>query len=245
MKNQKSIERKEKQCHAIYEKVKEAWTPDKRSFEQAEQDALTKKAVKYCNCKANYDVRILNIEPPLAICTHCGKYIENNEQTPEFDKAYLDDCIKKATPNLSKIKDVDKELSEIRGVKPESEMAEEILEFLSNKMYEDKIAHDYKDGKIDYLNIDEWFLSQKQAIAKFAFQKQLPLREEMIRYERFHGNNEDKIEGWYEKEFVEWMIFSNECNLKAQIESDIQESEEEMINRLYIYWKNLTENEEK
>ena len=39
-------------CHAIYEKVKEAWTPDKRSFEQA-------------------------------------------EQTPEFDKAYLDDCIKK------------------------------------------------------------------------------------------------------------------------------------------------------
>ena len=188
-------------CHAIYKLVKEAWTPDKRSFEQAEQN-------------------------------------------PEFDKAYLDDCIEKATPNLSKIKDVDKDLAEIRGVKPESEMAEEILEFLSNKMYEDKIAHDYKDGKIDYLNIDEWFLSQKQAIAKFAFQKQLPLREELIRYERFHGNDEDKIEGWYEKEFVEWMIFSNECNLKAQIESDIEESEEEMISRLYIYWKKSAENKE-
>lgn len=33
---------KEKQCHAIYEKVKEAWTPDKRSFEEAEKDALEK-----------------------------------------------------------------------------------------------------------------------------------------------------------------------------------------------------------
>jgi hypothetical protein len=38
------------------------------------------------------------------------------EQKPEFDKAYLDECIKKAEHNLSKIKDVDKELAEIRGI---------------------------------------------------------------------------------------------------------------------------------
>jgi DNA repair exonuclease SbcCD ATPase subunit len=56
------------QCKNIIEKVKEAWTPDKRSFEEAEKD-----------------------------------------------KAYLNECIEKATPNLSKIKDVDKELAEIKG----------------------------------------------------------------------------------------------------------------------------------
>ena len=64
-------------CHAIYKLVKEAWTPDKRSFGQAEQDSLFKKMTEYCNCKEDYEVEILNIEPPLAICTHCGKYIES------------------------------------------------------------------------------------------------------------------------------------------------------------------------
>ena len=56
------------QCKNILEKVKEANTPDKRTFEEA-----------------------------------------------EADKAYLNECIAKAEPNLSKIKDVDKELAEIRG----------------------------------------------------------------------------------------------------------------------------------
>ena len=32
-----------------------------------------------------------------------------------YQQTYLNDCIEKATPNLSKIKDVDKELAEIRG----------------------------------------------------------------------------------------------------------------------------------
>ena len=35
----------------------------------------------------------------------------------KIDENYLNECIEKATPNLSKIKDVDKELDEIRGVK--------------------------------------------------------------------------------------------------------------------------------
>jgi len=29
---------------------------------------------------------------------------------------------------------------------------------LSDKFYESKIAHDYKDGKFDYRNIRAWFL---------------------------------------------------------------------------------------
>ena len=32
-----------------------------------------------------------------------------------FRQTYLNECIEKATPNLSKIKDVDKELAEIKG----------------------------------------------------------------------------------------------------------------------------------
>ncbi|MCK9416000.1 hypothetical protein M0Q97_05005 [Candidatus Dojkabacteria bacterium] len=31
---------------------------------------------------------------------------------------------------------------------------------LSNKFYESKIAHDYKDGKFDYRTIRAWFLEQ-------------------------------------------------------------------------------------
>lgn len=31
---------------------------------------------------------------------------------------------------------------------------------LSNKFYESKIAHDYKDGKFDYRTIRAWFLVQ-------------------------------------------------------------------------------------
>lgn len=36
----------------------------------------------------------------------------------------------------------------------------EFWQKLSDKLYESKILHDYKDGKIDYRKIQEWFLSQ-------------------------------------------------------------------------------------
>ena len=42
------------------------------------------------------------------------------EDYPVYDKEYLDECIKKATPGLSKIKDVDKTLDEIRGKEQQS-----------------------------------------------------------------------------------------------------------------------------
>jgi len=44
------------------------------------------------------------------------------------EKEYLNECIEKATPNLSKIKDVDKELAEIRG--EQSQKAEEEIDEL-------------------------------------------------------------------------------------------------------------------
>jgi hypothetical protein len=37
-------------------------------------------------------------------------------EKPKIDENYLAECIAKAEPNLSKIKDVDKELAEIRGI---------------------------------------------------------------------------------------------------------------------------------
>ncbi len=46
---------------------------------------------------------------------------------------YLNDCIKRATPHLSKIKDVDKFLDEIRGTEPDKE----IIKALSGEKIED------------------------------------------------------------------------------------------------------------
>jgi rRNA maturation endonuclease Nob1 len=40
----------------------------------------------------------------------------DQETRPVYDEAYLNECIRKAKPNLSKIKDIDKALDEIRGV---------------------------------------------------------------------------------------------------------------------------------
>jgi hypothetical protein len=37
----------------------------------------------------------------------------------KYNEDYLNECIAKATPRLSKIKDIDKHLDEIRGVEPE------------------------------------------------------------------------------------------------------------------------------
>ena len=38
------------------------------------------------------------------------------------------------------------------------------LEEFSNKLYESKILHDYKDGKIDYRKVHDWIVSQEEAI---------------------------------------------------------------------------------
>jgi hypothetical protein len=38
------------------------------------------------------------------------------------------------------------------------------LEEFSNKLYESKILHDYKDGKVDYRKVHDWIVSQEKAI---------------------------------------------------------------------------------
>lgn len=46
-------------------------------------------------------------------------------EKPVYDENYLNDCIKRAKPNLSKIKDVDKHLDEIRGIEPKKVIDDE------------------------------------------------------------------------------------------------------------------------
>ncbi len=36
------------------------------------------------------------------------------------------------------------------------------FEDFSNRLYESKILHDYKDGKIDYRKVHEWIISQQK-----------------------------------------------------------------------------------
>jgi len=50
---------------------------------------------------------------------------EEQESKPIYDEAYLNECIAKAMPNLSKIKDVDKELAEIRGIEEQESIKHE------------------------------------------------------------------------------------------------------------------------
>ena len=76
-----------------------------------------KEIFKYLNDRANtvtlnwsYYVDLRNE------ITALEKQVEEQESKPIYDEAYLQECIKKATPRLSKIKDVDKELDEIRGI---------------------------------------------------------------------------------------------------------------------------------
>ena len=38
------------------------------------------------------------------------------------------------------------------------------LEQFSNRLYESKILHDYKDGKIDYRKVHDWIVNQEEAI---------------------------------------------------------------------------------
>ena len=57
---------------------------------------------------------------------------ENQDEKPKYDKAYLNECIKKAKPNLSKIKDIDKALDEIRGVEPSKVMDNDFIEKTQN-----------------------------------------------------------------------------------------------------------------
>jgi hypothetical protein len=64
----------------------------------------------------------------------------------KYNEDYLNECIAKATPRLSKIKDVDKHLDEIRGVVPELS-DEEIEKHFKTTHYDNKNGHHYRLAK--------------------------------------------------------------------------------------------------
>jgi len=85
-----------------------------------------KEIFKYLNDRANtvtlnwsYYVDLRNE------ITALEKQVEEQESKPIYDEAYLNECIAKAMPNLSKIKDVDKELAEIRGIEEQESIKHE------------------------------------------------------------------------------------------------------------------------
>ncbi len=83
---------------------------------------------------------------------------ELSDQKPEFDKDYLDECIEKATPNLLKIKDVDKELAEIRGQKRDEELKQQLKQFAKyfNETVEDSCDFISTEKIDNYLKSIKW-----------------------------------------------------------------------------------------
>jgi hypothetical protein len=68
------------------------------------------------------------------------------KESEPSNEDYLNECIAKATPRLSKIKDVDKHLDEIRGVVPELS-DEEIEKHFKTTHYDNKNGHHYRLAK--------------------------------------------------------------------------------------------------
>lgn len=56
------------------------------------------------------------------------------------------------------------------------------LEEFSNKLYESKILHDYKDGKIDYRKVHDWIVSQEQAITVTPCCTQLKVKKQKLNF---------------------------------------------------------------
>jgi hypothetical protein len=98
------------------------------------------------------------------------------EQEPlsVYDENYLNECIEKATPNLSKITDVDKEIAEIRGGGPEGVTVDEMLKGCEH------------DGS--YIPVTE----VKKLMEAYAKSKEINLRKELI---KFAGNWNKKLFG--------------------------------------------------
>jgi hypothetical protein len=68
------------------------------------------------------------------------KLSDLKENSEKANKDYLDECIEKATPNLSKIKDVDREFDEIRGIKPSDLPIDEITDEMIEKRFPVNVA---------------------------------------------------------------------------------------------------------
>lgn len=89
------------------------------------------------------------------------------------DREYLEDCIQKATPNLSKIKDVHSTLNEIRGIEQASQKDMSAEEILRNKFNNNFLDLDYVDLCVEAM--EEYSgQCQKNSCLKCALFKQKP-----------------------------------------------------------------------
>ena len=74
---------REQQCHSIYEKVKESWTPDKRSFEEAEAESQLSAHVTMDDLRADDKAREGRGQKYHLNCDRCGEPFWSNEAFPE------------------------------------------------------------------------------------------------------------------------------------------------------------------
>ena len=109
-------------------------------------------------------------------------------------KDYLNECIERATPNLSKIKDVDKELAEIRGEQPITDvmLKEKAQKFLNSRMIVDSEYWDYDKTKFVLSDIlVKWALSLKA--------KPIDLKDELIKFLKWYHPSGAQIEPMIDK----------------------------------------------
>lgn len=87
-----------------------------RDLTDDEWKALPKEEILqlYKNCYKML-MEFINSKQTAIVDINTPFFCNTGVEIPVYDESYLNECIEKAKPNLSKIKDVDKELAEIRG----------------------------------------------------------------------------------------------------------------------------------
>ena len=109
---------------------------------------------------------------------------EQKPESPVYDEKYLDECIEKATPNLSKIKDVDKTLAEIRGDEPELEPSQDINEIVLSPAYEEPelTAEEILDQYFEETGYDVDPIQRKFVLQAMEQYRNEGLREELLKF---------------------------------------------------------------
>ena len=105
-------------CNICGMEVPDEHNPDKISAKLKQESS--KEIIKALSGEEIEDIETTNSTkyPPDKEDKPTGQF---GEDYPVYDENYLNECIKKAKPNLSKIKDVDKTLDEIRGIESDKD----------------------------------------------------------------------------------------------------------------------------
>ena len=120
---------------------------------------------------------------------YASQKAQSKDEEQLYTREYLNECIEKATPNLSKIKDVDKELAEIRGEHPITVTDEMIITYFNNHS---ACFNGYGDtgmgNKIpsmtrgDFIDAIKWALSLKAQKAQPGDEKTEPDKQAFIKH---------------------------------------------------------------